>query len=170
MGRQLLFAGQATEVKADHLVRPLRRLATRPQADQQTRDDRAVGLDLDPDNRSALTNIASLYRTLGKTGAANRYSRRIRAYQRRNPYFHYSRARYDFENDNIDDALKGVTRAIKLKKNEHQFYFLMGLIDHSLGNQQEALQSFIKARELAGFESTQQEYDAKIALLVGSQP
>jgi len=129
-----------------------------------------VGLDLDPDNRSALTNIAALYRTLGKTGAANRYSRRIRAYQKRNPYFHYSRARYDFENDNIDEALKGVTRAIKLKKNEHQFYFLMGLIDHSLGNQQEALQSFIKARELAGFESTQQQYDAKIALLVGSQP
>ena len=129
-----------------------------------------MGLDLDPNNRSALTNIASLYRSLGKTGAANRYSRRIRAYQRRNPYFHYSRARHAFENDNIDEALESVTRAIKLKKNEHEFYFLMGLINHKLGNQQEALQSFVKARELAGYESTQQKYDSKIALLAGSQP
>ena len=126
-------------------------------------------MDLDSDNRSALTNIASLYRSQGKTGAANRYSRRIQAYQRRNPYFHYSRARHSFENDNIDEALESLNRAIKLKKNEHQFYFLAGLINLRLGKQQEALQSFIEARELAGYASAQAKYDSKIALLAGSQ-
>jgi tetratricopeptide (TPR) repeat protein len=129
-----------------------------------------MGLDLDPDNRSGMTNVAALYRSLGKTGAANRYSRRIRAYQKRNPYFHYSRARYAFENDDIDEALERVTRAIKLKKSEHQFYFLMGLINYKLGHQQEALQSFVKARELAGYVSIQQKYDSKIALLAETRP
>ncbi len=127
------------------------------------------GLDLDSDNRSALTNIASLYRSQGKIGAANRYSRRIQAYQRRNPYFHYSRARHSFENDNIDEALESLNLAIKLKENEHQFYFLAGLINLRLGKQQEALQSFIEARELAGYASAQAKYDSKIALLAGSQ-
>ena len=37
----------AEEVKANHLVGPLRRLAACPQADQQTRDDRTIRLDLD---------------------------------------------------------------------------------------------------------------------------
>ncbi len=129
-----------------------------------------MGLDLDYDNRSALTNTAALYRSLGKTGLANRYARTIRHYQKRNPYFHYSRARYSFEHGNIDEALESLKRAIKLKKNEHQFYFLAGLINLRLGNQQEALESFLEARELAGYASAQEKYDSKIALLAGSQP
>ena len=47
VGQQFLFAGQAAEVEADHLVGPQRRLAARPEADQQAGDDRAVGLNLD---------------------------------------------------------------------------------------------------------------------------
>jgi Flp pilus assembly protein TadD len=128
-----------------------------------------TGLDLDPKNRSALTNIAALHRSLGNEAAANRYSRRIRAYQKRNPYFHYYRAQFAYENDRIDEAQQSLHRAIKLKKNEHQFYFLMGMINYKLGNQQEALENFVKARELAGYASERQKYNAKIELLAGSQ-
>ena len=46
--QQLLFTGHAKEVKADHLIGPLRRLAAGPQTDQQARDDRAIRLDLNP--------------------------------------------------------------------------------------------------------------------------
>ncbi len=127
------------------------------------------GLDLDSDNRSAMTNMAALYRSLGKTKAANHYSRRIQAYQKRNPYFHFSRAQYSFENDNIEEALKSVNRAIKLKKNEHQFHFLAGLIDLRLGNHEKALASFVEARDLAGYASMQARYSSKIELLNSSQ-
>ena len=128
------------------------------------------GLEIDPDNRSALTNLAHLYRSLGNTRTADWYSRKIRAYQKRNPYFHYYRARVAFDNNSIDEALDSLNRAIRLKKTEHQFHSLMGVINYKLGHQEEALENFVRARELAGFESAQQKYDQKIALLTGTQP
>src|ERR1700675_4560037 len=45
--QEFRFAGQAAEIEADHLVGPQRRLAPRPEADQQAGDDRTVGLNLD---------------------------------------------------------------------------------------------------------------------------
>jgi len=128
------------------------------------------GLDIDPDNRSGLTNIASIYRSLGKNGIANRYARRIQHYQKRNPYYHYYRARFAYDNDSLDEAIESLNRAIRLKKTEHQFYSLMGLINYKTGKREEAVANFVKARELAGFVSAQQIYDQKLALLAETQP
>lgn len=128
------------------------------------------GLDIDPDNRSGLTNTAHLYRSLGKIAAADRYARRIRRYQQRNPYYHYYRARFAYDNGNIDEALHSLNRAMRIKKTEHQFHSLMGLINDRIGNREEAIANFVKARELAGFASAQEMYDQKLALLGASQP
>lgn len=129
-----------------------------------------LGLYIDPDNRSALTNTAHLYRSLGKTSAANRFNRRIRRYQNRNPYYHFYRARYAFDNGDIDEALSSLKRAIHLKDTEHQFYSLMGQINVRLGNRQEAISNFARARDEAGFLSMQQFYTQKLALLGANQP
>ena len=45
--QQLLLVGPALQIEADHLVGPQGRLAAGPQGQQQARDDRTVGLDLD---------------------------------------------------------------------------------------------------------------------------
>lgn len=127
------------------------------------------GLDLDPENRSGLTNMAHLYRSQGKDAIADRYSRKVRHYQRRNPYYHYYRARFSYENDNTDQALESVNKAIKLKNNEHQFHFLLGKINFSLGRHRQALESFVLAKELAGYESEQRKYESKIDLLANMQ-
>jgi len=47
VGHQLVHAGHADQVPADHLIGPQRRLLARPQADQHARDDRTVRLNLD---------------------------------------------------------------------------------------------------------------------------
>ena len=47
MGQQFLLIGPADEIEADHLVSPLGRLLASPKRDQQTSDDRAIGLNLD---------------------------------------------------------------------------------------------------------------------------
>ena len=47
MGFHLIRRGPAQHVEAEHLVRPFRGLAARPEGDQQAGDDRAVGLNLD---------------------------------------------------------------------------------------------------------------------------
>ena len=100
-----------------------------------------IGLKFDPDNRSALTNTAHLYRSLGKDAAADRYNRRIRRYQNRNPYYHYYRARHAFDIGAFDEALNNLNRAIRLKDTEHQFYSLMGQINYQIGN----LEGFLAA-------------------------
>jgi tetratricopeptide (TPR) repeat protein len=129
-----------------------------------------VGLNIDPDNRSALTNTAHLYRSLGKNAAADRYNKRIRRYQNRNPYYHYYRARHAFDNGAIDEALSSLNRAIQLKDTEHQFYSLMGQINYQMGNREEAISNFARARDEAGFLSMQQLYAQKLALLGANQP
>ena len=48
MGQQFVFVGPTHQVVAQHLVRAFAGLAAGPEVDQQTGDDRAVGLDLDP--------------------------------------------------------------------------------------------------------------------------
>ena len=51
--QQLLFIRHACEVVANHLVRPERRLAPSPQADQHAGNDRAVRLNFDAVGRMA---------------------------------------------------------------------------------------------------------------------
>ena len=48
MRQQFVGVGPAHQVIAPHLVRAFGRLAAGPEIDQQTGDDRAVGLNLDP--------------------------------------------------------------------------------------------------------------------------
>jgi tetratricopeptide (TPR) repeat protein len=129
-----------------------------------------IGLKIDPDNRSALTNIAHLYRSLGKDEVANRYNKRIRRYQKRNPYYHYYRARHAADNGAFDEALENLDRAIRIKDNEHQFYSLMGQINYQMGNREEAISNFARARDLAGFLSMQRLYAQKLELLGANHP
>src|SRR3981081_2901507 len=46
MRQQLLLVGPALEVEADHLEGPQRRLAARPESQQEAGDDGAIGLNL----------------------------------------------------------------------------------------------------------------------------
>ena len=48
MGDQFSFRGPATEVEAEHLIRPLGRCPSDPQADQQTRNKGGIDLDTHP--------------------------------------------------------------------------------------------------------------------------
>jgi hypothetical protein len=48
MGDQFSFRGPATEIEAQHLIRPLGRCPSDPQADQQTRNEGGIHLDAHP--------------------------------------------------------------------------------------------------------------------------
>jgi len=48
MGDQFRFRGPATEVEAAHLIRPLGRCPSDPQADQQTRNKSRIHLEAHP--------------------------------------------------------------------------------------------------------------------------
>src|SRR5262245_51298118 len=48
MSHQFSFCGPSTEVEAQHLIRPLGRCASDPQADQQTRNKGCIDLEAHP--------------------------------------------------------------------------------------------------------------------------
>src|SRR5215471_11724253 len=48
MSNQFSFRGPSTEVEAQHLIRPLGRCSSDPQADQQTRDQGRIHLEAHP--------------------------------------------------------------------------------------------------------------------------
>jgi Flp pilus assembly protein TadD len=122
-------------------------------------------LKVDPKHPQSLTNLASLYRSLGDEETAERYSNRIRRYNDRNPYYHYYRALASYHQGEFELAETQVKHALRLKSSEHNFYKLRGLIAEQTGDTDLALYSFTRAHELAAFSDSKSIYASKIDLL-----
>lgn len=119
----------------------------------------------EPHNRSVLTNLVSLYAQSGDAALADEYRRRIRAYQQRNPYFHYSLAQQAYREQRFDDTLLVLRDALKLKENEHQFHFLQALAWHRLGREPEAERSLERARAYAEYPDIRARYESPLEVL-----
>jgi Flp pilus assembly protein TadD len=137
---------------------------------RQQHFDHAIGAYLqatrvEPSNRSALSNLANLHGYLGNTELAEQYRRAVAFHQNRNPYQQYAIAREAYLQATYEDALRVVNRAIRLKRDAHQFYHLRGLVLTKLGDHRGARESFIKAREVTPDADEKERYDAKLDAL-----
>jgi tetratricopeptide (TPR) repeat protein len=119
----------------------------------------------DARNPSALNNLANLHRSNGDFALADEYAARARRHQTRNPYYHFSVANAAYLDDRPKQALDSLDKAIKLKKDEHQFYFLQGLVLIELDDTQAARASFGRAQALAEPLEVKRHYASRIAAL-----
>ncbi len=126
-----------------------------------------IALDLDEDHRPSLANLAALYRQIGDQETADYYARQIVRYQNQNPYYHYYQALAAYNEKDFDTASERLERAFRLRDDEHKFFHLRGLIHAQLGNAELALDSFVRARELAVYADVRSIYSNKIDLLSG---
>lgn len=122
-------------------------------------------LNIDSHHRPSLSNLAALYRHIGDEENAEFYARQIHRYQEQNPYYHYHKALAAYNADDLESAERRLERAIRLKRTEHKFYKLQGLIAERQGNPELALDSFTHARSLAVYSDAKSIYTSKIALL-----
>jgi tetratricopeptide (TPR) repeat protein len=106
-------------------------------------------LSIQPSNKSALANLAGTLQHTGRTEEARYYSDRVTYYRNRNPYYHYHLAQEAYQEDRLDDAMTHLDDAIGLKNDEHQFYFLRGLIYEKRKNYELAARNYEKARDTA---------------------
>jgi tetratricopeptide (TPR) repeat protein len=106
-------------------------------------------LEADPREQSALANLASVYAALGRTALAEEYRQRIRRYRDANPYYHYGVAKMAYDEKRFEDALHALRSAIRLKRDEDDFYALQGSTLVELGRADSAVASFARAKELA---------------------
>lgn len=106
-------------------------------------------LEADDDEPSAASNLALVYEALGETQLAAEYRDRVQSYRERNPYYHYAKAAHAYEQGQLADALASLRKALRLKRDEHEFHTLRGEILTALGRAKDAAKSFEIAREYA---------------------
>jgi tetratricopeptide (TPR) repeat protein len=106
-------------------------------------------LEADPREQSALANLVSVYTSLGEPALAEEYRQRIRRYREINPYYHYAVAQLAYDEKRFEDALGALRSAIRLKRDEDEFYSLQGRALVELGRADSAVASFARAKELA---------------------
>lgn len=123
-------------------------------------------LSVDRHNRSAMTNLVSLYTATGREEMAAPLRRRIRRHQERNPYHHFTVAETAIADERFDEALQRLQRAIRLKPDEHRFHYLRALVFQQLGQIREAERSLRRAHAHAGYPDIEARYSAMLESLL----
>ena len=132
--------------------------------------DLAIGayqqaLMIQPSNKSALVNMASAMHRQGRTKNAAYYADKVDYYRSRNPYFHYHLAQAAFREGRLDETMSHLSKAIRLKDDEHQFYFLRGLVHQQRDENDFAAREFRKARDTAEKAQLVSGYNRKLEML-----
>ncbi len=126
-------------------------------------------LTLEPDNPSALNNLATYYRKQHQPQLAEHFERKTRHYRDKNPYYHYQSSLAALKSGRMESAKTHLARALRLNQQEHQFHFLkahIAALDHDF---EATLRSLTRARDLAASNSSKQRYTKKIERLKASQ-
>jgi Flp pilus assembly protein TadD len=118
----------------------------------------------------AMSNLASLYERQGDEARAVRYRSRVRDHRQRNPYYRFQLAREAFLARDYDAAIGHLTYAIRKKKNEDQFYYLLGLCHLKKGEEQLARRWLSRAEEVAATDALKRRYASKVDILLSAPP
>jgi Flp pilus assembly protein TadD len=118
----------------------------------------------------ALSNLASLYERRGDPERAAAYRARVEDHRRRNPYYRFQLARKAFQAGDYDAAIGHLGYAIRRKKNEDQFYYLLGLSHLKKGDEKAARRWLARAEEVAATDTLKRRYSSKIGILLSATP
>ena len=125
-------------------------------------------LSIQPSNKSALVNMASALHNLGREQESADYLKKVAYYRNRHPYYHYYQAQAAYQDGRLEDAMSSLARAIRLKADEHQFYYLRGLVHHRMKEYDLAAEDYKKARDTAEKAELVSGYTRKLQALESS--
>ena len=119
------------------------------------------------DNTSlvAMSNLANLYEDEGRSDLSEKYFARVESHRLKNPFYRYQRAQLAFEEGNYDAAIDDLRYAVRRRKNEDEFYYLLSLSNLMQGDREEAHKWMKKAEEVAQLNSDKEKYSYKLNLL-----
>jgi Flp pilus assembly protein TadD len=118
----------------------------------------------------AMSNLANLYERRGDQERAAQYRDRVSAHRQRNPYYRFQLAREAFLAQDYDAAIRHLNDAIRRKKDEDQFYFLLGLSYVKKGDEPAARRWLSRAQEVAATDALKRRYSSKIDILLSTPP
>ncbi len=121
-----------------------RRLGQRDEAETAYRQ----ALHLDNNDQVAISNLGRLYREQGNIEKARALEQVANNFRKKNPFWHYTRAKSEYESGDYGKALEAIKQAISLQKDEYRFYRFASLIYFRLGKRELAADYADKAARL----------------------
>ena len=122
-------------------------------------------LQLDRKNLAALANLATLYHASARPEQASEVEQRMQLFRDQNPYYYYQRSLLATQKNDWAKASDLLKRALKLKRNEHQFYALQARIALQNNNQRLATEALKKALRYATQAREKALYHRQLLLL-----
>lgn len=113
----------------------------------------------------AMSNLGNLYEEQGEPDLAREYFDKVNAHRMKNPYYRYQMAELAFEEGDYEAAISDLKYAIRRRKNENEFYYLLSLSYLMDGDREEALEWMQKAEDVAQLNSEKERYHHKLDLL-----
>ena len=114
---------------------------------------------------SASSNLARYYRRTGNTELADHFQEQVRRFRGRNPYYLYEVAESAYYAGDYQASIESLQKAIRIRKNEEQFYRLLGLNYVKLGDTARASDAMRQAHAHAVSEEAKNTYNQKLRLL-----
>jgi tetratricopeptide (TPR) repeat protein len=124
-------------------------------------------LEKDRLNLMAMSNLANLYEEQGNTREAQLYTDKVRSHRMNNPYYRYQLANTAFSDGDYRNAIENLKMAIRKRKDDDRFYYLLSLSYLMSGDKEQAARWMKKAEEVALISEDQKKYHHKLDLLMG---
>ena len=136
---------------------------------QQLQDARwafAQALEASPAEASAIKNLIITYRELGQPARAKQLAVRHKRLLAESPYNLYERAIIALKQADFNKAKQLLKRAIRKKRSEHKFHFVLAKAYYELGDTDRADRSFEQAKATASIALLNSFYKASFAELM----
>jgi tetratricopeptide (TPR) repeat protein len=117
-----------------------------------------TALDLNPRSRSAMNNLAVLYRTWGDMEESLVWENKVRHHRESNPYYHYYLGAEAEREGDLDTALEQYLAAIELKASDAEFYYRVARVYHARADREATLRFLNQAIERSRLVGEQDEY------------
>jgi Flp pilus assembly protein TadD len=125
-----------------------------------------LALKVDSGDLVAMSNLAGFYRQQGNTARADLYRKKVMDHRRKNPYYRYQRALDAYTAEDYSLAVSHLKYAIRQKKNEDEFYFLLGMCYLKKGDERAAKRWLAKAENVAATDALKNRYSSKLEMLL----
>jgi Flp pilus assembly protein TadD len=117
-----------------------------------------TALQLNPGSRSAMNNLAVLYRSMGDDQRADQWALRVAAHRQRNPYYHIYLGQLAEQAGKPQQALAHYREAISLKDSDAEFYYRLAKVYFSLHQRPESIRYVREAIERSRLVGEREEY------------
>ena len=125
-------------------------------------------LRVDKRDAVAMSNLVSLYETMGDPEKAEIYQKKVDDHRMQNPYLRFSLAEEAYDNGEYDTAIEHLKHAIRRDRDEDKFFFLLGLSYLMKGAEKAARRWTSKAERMAETDEVKSRYSTEFEALIAA--